>query len=270
VRVNVGGDPGRDDYGLPPVDIEIPDDARELDRDVHAYYRELRALRRRTLARRLTAPLSRDGMVLPLLAGCLALTLLAGTLLTVLTTGQRPVTTTQLQSPGKAQPRGRASLAGGLLPDRLVLQDGKLQSLRNLAGGVLVLALIPARCRCQPDVQRLTTLAKRAHAFIYLVGTQQEPLVTLSRQVGLKSTAAVTDVENALPGPFHPGSLTAVLVRTNGTVAQFVPDPAHNPAFGARLKRLTPGGTWLAPAGTKVLPQPRGPGSPRAAATVTL
>src|SRR5215468_4076879 len=83
VRVNIGGDPGRDDYGLPPVDIEIPDDARELDRDVQAYYRELRAERRRMLARRLSAPLSRDGMVLPLLAGCLALTLLAGTLLTV-------------------------------------------------------------------------------------------------------------------------------------------------------------------------------------------
>jgi hypothetical protein len=266
VRVNVGGDPGRDDYGLPPVDIEIPDDARELDRDVHAYYRELRAQRRRTLARRLTAPLSRDGMVLPLLAGCLALTLLAGTLLTVLTTGQRPVTATGPQSPGKAQSRPRAGQAGGLLPDRLVLQDGRLQSLRKLAGGVLVLALIPARCRCQPDVQRLTTLAKRAHAFIYLVGTQQAPLVTLSRQVGLKATAAVTDVQNALPGQFHPGSLTAVLVRTDGTVAQFVPDPAHNPAFGTSLRSLTPGSAWLAPAGTKVLPLPRQPGSPPAAA----
>ena len=66
------GDPGRDDYGLPPVDIEIPDDARELTRDVHAYHRELRSLRRQHLARRLYGPLSRDGMVLPLLAGCLA------------------------------------------------------------------------------------------------------------------------------------------------------------------------------------------------------
>jgi len=28
--VNAGGDQGRDDYGLPPVDIEVPDDAREL------------------------------------------------------------------------------------------------------------------------------------------------------------------------------------------------------------------------------------------------
>ena len=45
MRVNLGGDPGRDDFGLPPTDIQIPDDARELDRDVQAYYRELRSLR---------------------------------------------------------------------------------------------------------------------------------------------------------------------------------------------------------------------------------
>ena len=81
--MNIGGDPGRDDYGLPPVEIEVPDDARELDREVQAYRRELRALRWRRRTRWLVVPLGRDGMVLPLLAGCLALTLLAGTLLTV-------------------------------------------------------------------------------------------------------------------------------------------------------------------------------------------
>ncbi len=86
--MNAGGDPGRDDYGLPPVDIEVPDDARELARDVHAYRRELRSLRRRYLARRFYGPLTRDGMVLPLLAGCLALTLVAATLLTVFTARQ--------------------------------------------------------------------------------------------------------------------------------------------------------------------------------------
>src|SRR5499427_6757321 len=83
MRVNIGGDPGRDDYGLPPVDIEVPDDARDLAREVQAYHRELRALRWRRRTRWLVVPLGRDGMVLPLLAGCLALTLLAGTLLTV-------------------------------------------------------------------------------------------------------------------------------------------------------------------------------------------
>ena len=86
--MNLGGDPERDDFGLPPVDIEIPDDARELDRDVQAYHRELRAQRRRLRARRLHGPLTRDGMVLPLLAGCLVLALISGTLLTLFSAGQ--------------------------------------------------------------------------------------------------------------------------------------------------------------------------------------
>jgi hypothetical protein len=83
--VNPGGEPERDEYGLPPVDIEIPDDARELDRDVQAYYRELRAERRRQRRRRLHLSLARDGIVLPLLACCLILALITGTLLTVFT-----------------------------------------------------------------------------------------------------------------------------------------------------------------------------------------
>jgi len=89
--VNLGGEPDRDDFGLPPVDVEIPDDARELDRDVQAYHRELRAQRRRLRVRRLHGPLTRDGMVLPLLAGCLVLALISGTLLTLFSAGQADV-----------------------------------------------------------------------------------------------------------------------------------------------------------------------------------
>ena len=45
--MSFASEPGRDDGNLPPVNIVIPDDARELDRDVLAYRRELRAKRRR-------------------------------------------------------------------------------------------------------------------------------------------------------------------------------------------------------------------------------
>ena len=100
--MNIGGDPGRDDYGLPPVDIEIPDDARELERDVQAYHRELRAQRWRRRTSRLAVPLTRDGLVLPLLAGCLALTLLAGTLLTVFSSTE--MTVSSLGRPGQQFP----------------------------------------------------------------------------------------------------------------------------------------------------------------------
>src|ERR1700745_3118827 len=149
--VNAGGDQGRDDYGLPPVDIEGPDDARELARDVLAYHRELRGLGRRRLAKRFYGPLTRDGMVLPLLAGCLALTLLAATLLTVFTVGQGaigqgqgpvsgPFTHPDFARPGAASPAAGSSGAslgpaigrpGGPLPDAMVLVGGQPEHLTD-------------------------------------------------------------------------------------------------------------------------------------------
>ena len=63
--MNPGGGAGWDES---PLDIQIPDDARELDRDVLAYHREQRAKRRRTRIRRLAGPLAGHGAIMPLLA----------------------------------------------------------------------------------------------------------------------------------------------------------------------------------------------------------
>jgi hypothetical protein len=85
VTVNPGGGSGWDE---PPLDIQIPDDARELDRDVLAYHRELRAKRRRNRLRRLAgpfAPFAAHGSVMPLLASILAVCLVAGVMLSVAT-----------------------------------------------------------------------------------------------------------------------------------------------------------------------------------------
>jgi hypothetical protein len=85
VTVNPGGGSGWDE---PPLDIQIPDDARELDRDVLAYHRELRARRRRSRLRRLAgpfAPFAARGSFMPLLASILAVCLVAGAMLSVAT-----------------------------------------------------------------------------------------------------------------------------------------------------------------------------------------
>ncbi len=103
--MNPGGEPERDETGLPPVDIEIPDDARELDRDVQAYYRELRAQRRQQRGHRMRGSVAKDGIILPLLACCLILALITGTLLTVFT-----ATSDQMQGlPGGAGGAGKAT-----------------------------------------------------------------------------------------------------------------------------------------------------------------
>ena len=80
--MNPGGGSGWDE---PPLDIQVPDDARELDRDVLAYHREQRAQRRRKRLRRLTAPFAGQGTVMPLLASILAVCLVAGAMLSVAT-----------------------------------------------------------------------------------------------------------------------------------------------------------------------------------------
>ena len=229
--MNIGGDPGRDDYGLPPVDIEVPDDARELAREVQAYHRELRALRWRRRTRWLVVPLGRDGMVLPLLAGCLALTLLAGTLLTVFS-GE------QMTPPSL----GRSSHQ---LPNATVLVGGIQQQLSTLRPSVL--ALVPPRCGCR-HLRQLAKEAKAAGVEIYIVGTQGVQTAGLARQTGLAATHAVEDTEGVLRETYHPATLTAVLVDLDGSVATVARDRGKGFALAAQMHSLGPhpGGTGTA------------------------
>jgi hypothetical protein len=233
--VNLGGDPGRDDFGLPPIDVEIPDDARELDRDVQAYYRELRARRwrRRTLGWH--RPLTRDGMVLPLLAGCLALTLLAGTLLTVFA-GEQAVLYT-------------AGRAGRPLPPALVMVDGSLVPLSGLRGTVL--ALVPPGCACG-HLYQLAREADQAGVQLYVVGMQGVQVTGLVRKVLLGQSHAAEDTGDALNSAYRPVTLTAVLVNQGGTVTSVVADHGHGFALAPQMRALIPGDgrTPAQPAGT--------------------
>jgi hypothetical protein len=232
MRVNIGGDPGRDDYGLPPVDIEVPDDARELDREVQAYHRELRALRWRRRTRWLVVPLGRDGMVLPLLAGCLALTLLAGTLLTVFS-GE------QMTPPSLGR-------SGHQLPNAIVLVGGAETQLSSLRGSVL--ALVPPGCRCITHLRQLASEANTAGAMLYIVGTQGVQVAEVARQTGLAATHAVEDTEGVLSDTYHPATLTAVLVDVDGSVPVVARDRGKGFSLTAQMHSLVPhpGGTGTA------------------------
>ena len=106
-----GGGSGWDE---PPLDIQIPDDARELDREVLAYHRELRAKRRRNRLRRLAGPFAGRGTVMPLLVSILAICLVAGAMLSVATFS--PATTPPLPNPGLARPTATATTARPTLP----------------------------------------------------------------------------------------------------------------------------------------------------------
>jgi len=281
--VNAGGDPGRDDYGLPPVDIEIPDDARELARDVLAYHRELRSRRRRRLARRFYGPLTTDGMVLPLLAGCLALTLVAATLLTVFTARQpvslrprRPAT--GASSGGAPSPAPSPDPAAAALMNTTLFAAGVPESLTSLPGPVLVLALIPRGCRCLADLKELAHEAWRASTPIYLVGVRNAPVRPFTTDLGLGPTLGLEDTSDSLPARYRVAALTAVLVRTDGSAVKVFPDRGHGFEIGKVVRALRPAsaappGTAsaspAAPASASVSPTPAGPaasGTPAASA----
>jgi hypothetical protein len=104
--VNPGGGSGWDE---PPLDIQIPDDARELDRDVLAYHREMRARRRRNRLRRLTGPLRGQGTIMPLLASILAVCLVAGAMLSVATFSPATAPATHANSPTASASAGRTA-----------------------------------------------------------------------------------------------------------------------------------------------------------------
>lgn len=222
--VNRGGDPERDDYPLPPVDIEIPDDARELERDVQAYHRELRAQRRHPLARRLGGSITRDGMVLPLLASCLALTLLAGTLLTMFTARRVVPPATQTASePQSGTPA--VGQQGAPLPAATVMVGSTATSLRSLHPAVLV--LVPVSCQCAALARQLAAQASTAKVGIYFAATTSGALGqarALAQQArGNKSTNKsahlLTDQQGALASAFQPHGLTAILVYPDGSVS---------------------------------------------------
>jgi hypothetical protein len=242
--VNLGGEPERDDSGLPPVDIVVPDDARELDRDVQAYRRELRALRRHQRRMRWHGPLTRDGVILPLLASCLVLALIAGTLLTCFTArpGGEPAAG---RAPAAAQRSSARPSSSGptdsppvtVSPQRFpanvdIQVDGTTVPASLLTDRVY--ALIPADCSCGAVLTELARQAAAADVPLYLVGGAGLAAVTavsdLAGHDQMQAVPVADDVNGTLAriyltsGQTSAGSApTALLVGTDGTVSKAAP-----------------------------------------------
>jgi hypothetical protein len=233
--VSPGSEPGRDDRGLPPVDIEIPDDARELDRDVQAYRRELRALRRRERRTRWHRSLGKDGIVLPLLACCLILALIAGTLLTVFTATSEPDMTGLPGSAANSAPpagAGRSSphiVDAGALPRADIEVDGR-GPVRLDALSQAMLVVVPADCGCASTLAWLADVAASARATAaYVIYDQQtQPEVQqLYSELNIEQRGWLTlayDTHNVLtsrksfPAGASATQLTAILVAPDRTV----------------------------------------------------
>jgi hypothetical protein len=245
--VSPGGEPERDDSGLPPVDIQIPDDARELDRDVQAYYREERALRRHQRQTRWHRSLGRDGIMLPLLACCLILALITGTLLTVFTatsgqnlglsgTGSSPSAPASHGSASSGVGSGGTSASPGPHFVRKVLPAGAMITTRYGLVPVaelssVMLVLVPQRCGagCGRTLTWLADAAGSAGVEAFLVYNQQTEAevahlysrLDARRQAELAPTDDVDDVltsSASYPRGIPATQLTAILMSANRTV----------------------------------------------------
>jgi len=217
--VSFASEPGRDDGNLPPVNIVVPDDARELDRDVLAYRREMRARRRRQRYLRFFQPFRTSefgghAAVIPLIAICLAICLVGGALLSVAT--MSPASAPTLGGEGTAQaivPAGKlAALPGGS-----VQLAGRAVPVRSLTSSVI--ALVPANCDCGIGLQRLAGQAVDAHVKLYFAagGQMAGQLAALTTRYGDRTAVAVADYDNVLATAYRPNGLTVLLVFKDPT-----------------------------------------------------
>ncbi|MGH3320397.1 MAG: hypothetical protein ACRDN9_09480 [Streptosporangiaceae bacterium] len=229
-----GHDPEYDDGGLPPVDVVIPDDARELDPDVQTYHREVRQERRRALLRRLSRRVRRFGVIPPISLAILLVVATCGTLVTVLT----PNAPRQPSKSPLARPlTARTGQVGGLLPDIRVRTGRRWTPLRVLRPAVL--ALVPEHCRCADAADTLTRQAGEIGVPVYFVAAGR----SASRPDTLASTAAhgahvIADPKRTLARTYDASGFTAILVRTDGIVRGVVRNVRADMRLEPRLSPL--------------------------------
>jgi hypothetical protein len=220
--VGLHGD--HDDYGLPKVDVVVPDDARELDRDVIAYRREQRQQRRRERWQRIGRPFTRYGIAAPFIASAVLVALISGVLMTVVSPRPNPRT---IQVPPTGPQRLRPGDVGAGLPTGNVIFRHKrvpVTELVNVAGVVLV---VPRECACDAAVQGLVRQAGNQRLQVWLVADDRtdkddKDVARLADGAAAGTVLPVEDPDRLLATTYHASGLTAVLVRTDRIVRKIL------------------------------------------------
>jgi hypothetical protein len=223
--VRPDGDPDRDDYGLPHVDVVVPDDARELDRDLIAYRREARQRRRRARLRRLVRPLTKYGVAAPIIALALMVAVISGALLTTL--GPRPVPTTSNPPTAASNiplaPSASPGVAGGPLPAGDITYGGATHKIATDLQGIIV--LVPAACACDQTIKALAVRALPYNLKWFMVGAGNPDRTELGRLTTLATPGAIAAVDprSVLAGTYRATGLTVLLVHTDQIVRKILP-----------------------------------------------
>lgn len=235
----LGHDPEWNDGDLPEVDVEIPDDISELDREVQAYHRELRQRRRQRLFARLMPGYRRlgpFGVLGPVVAIALLATAVFGSMTSLL--GPRAADDANGTSGAPDGQLAREEGAGRPLPNTEVVVDGAHQRLPDLRSAVVL--AVPEHCQCAASVDAVTSTAQQTDVDVYLSGEHDE-IRALAKREG-NYPHVVDEASRALADRYQPAGLSAVLVDGEGNVADVVrrlDEGAQLPK--SRLNSLLPG-----------------------------
>lgn len=228
---------GDDDYGLPHVDVVVPDDARELDEDLALWRREEKTRLRRARWDRLTKPFRGWGLALPMTILVLLVAVLSGTLMTVFgPRANRPTTPAQ----PLVRPSAGPGSVGGLLPSAELTVNGAPLHTTRLRPALI--AIIPPSCGCDAVLRGLDTISDTASVRLYFladrrvdgesVKTAHRHLWQISGRVAGSQAAIVDDSTDLLARTYQARGLTVLVVKANGTVGRIMldlrasPDPA--------------------------------------------
>jgi hypothetical protein len=220
--VGLHGD--HDDYGLPKVDVVVPDDARELDRDVIAYRRELRQQRRRERWQRIGRPFTRYGIAAPFIASAVLIALISGVLMTVISPRPGPRAIQVLPTgPQRLRP---GDVGGGLPAGNLIYRHNPVPvtELINVAGVVLV---VPRDCGCDAVVQGIIRQAGSQRLQVWLIADGRSDkddgdVARLAANTTPGSALLADDPDRVLSSTYRAAGLTAVLVGTDRIVRKIL------------------------------------------------
>ncbi|HVU71672.1 MAG TPA: hypothetical protein VHE83_01805 [Mycobacteriales bacterium] len=214
---------------LPPLstDVVVPDDARELAREVEAYRREQRSVRRR----RRFGWLLRTRRGLPGIAvvAAIVLVIAAGTALALLGPTYGHHTTPRRLAP-LASPTVAVGEVGGLLPDVALAPGGAgqkdgLASVRDVRPAVIV--VLPAACPCSSVLAATLRTAQSHGVRVYVVATSggQQLRDLAAPDASVTPGVALVDSLGTLAGtyPTQGDAPTAVVVDETGVVRAIAP-----------------------------------------------
>ena len=237
----MGGSSSSEDKpgGIPAgAHLVVPDDARELARDIAAWRREERWKRRRRRVERMFGGRSSSTRALSapiIITLMIAAALLGATLIFPGRTPEHPAT-----APVPlvlAAPSAALGTVGGLVPDDALVGPTGTTTARALRPALL--AVTQPECACGAALTHLAQEAADNGLTIYLIGSQAEQS-ELNALAGDSSVAVhvMVDKDSAITTAFGKGTLTVVAVHADGVIEQIVNDFTRTTSLETVLPEL--------------------------------